>query len=79
MDGSRDELVLARRNKAKYVRTEDCEVLLEKVTAAVRAVEGTREARKADGAIGRTMRLFVEKAETREGGGEGESADERGS
>lgn len=80
-DGCRVELVLLRRRGAKKVDERECREVLGWVREAIAGVEGAGEARAADGVLGKTMRLFVEREEKGKAGGkkgEEKKAEEKG-
>lgn len=59
--GFRVEVVLLPRKRGRKATVKECEELMEKVREVFGEVEGAKEARKPDGEVGKTLRMFVEK------------------
>lgn len=60
--GFRVEVVLLPRKRGRKATVEECEELMGRVREVFGQVEGAKEARKPDGELGKTLRMFVEKA-----------------
>lgn len=60
-NGFRVEVVLLPRKRGRKASEAECEELIGRVRGVFGEVEGAKEARKPDGEVGKTLRMFVEK------------------
>lgn len=59
-EGRRVEIVLAMKLKGRVASKEEAEAVVSKIRAKIKEVEGAKEWRAADGAVGRQLTLYFE-------------------